>query len=347
MEQKILEMLPGRLLPWYRENKRDLPWRVDREPYHVWLSEIMLQQTRVEAVRGYYTRFLQALPTVEDLAACGGDRLRKLWEGLGYYNRVNNMKKAAQVIVQHYGGRFPQTYDQILALPGVGVYTAGAICSICFGQPTPAVDGNVLRVVSRLLNDATPIDHPAQRRRVQELLAACYPVEAGDFTQALMELGATVCGPNRQPACQDCPCRDLCLGYQKGTAASLPVKSPKKAKRLEHRTVFILRCGERYALTRRPETGLLAGLWQLPDVEGCLTAEQALSYLEKLGVRMKQIIRTGTKTHIFTHIKWEMHGIWLEASQQSDAFCWMTEQEVESQAVLPTAYRQFWVERNM
>ena len=228
MEENILKHLPGALLPWYEENKRELPWRRDREPYHVWLSEIMLQQTRVEAVKGYYARFLAALPTVEALANCSDDALHKLWEGLGYYSRVRNLKKAAQVVVDQYSGVLPQEYESVLALPGIGEYTAGAICSIAYDLPTPAVDGNVLRVCSRLLDDPSPIDLPATKVRVRDALAAVYPKEAGAFTQALMELGATVCGPNRKPDCKNCPCRDFCLGCRNGTAEALPVKAPRK-----------------------------------------------------------------------------------------------------------------------
>ena len=190
-----LRELPDLLLPWYAENLRDLPWRKDREPYHIWLSEIMLQQTRVEAVKGYYTRFLQALPTVEALACCDDDRLRKLWEGLGYYTRVRNLKKAAQVIMAQYGGVFPREYTSVLALPGIGEYTAGAICSIAFDCPTPAVDGNVLRVLARLLDDDRPVDTPLVKKDYRKRLEEIYPAEAGAFTQSLMELGATLCGP--------------------------------------------------------------------------------------------------------------------------------------------------------
>ena len=249
MEQNsILSALPAVLLPWYAQHKRSLPWRADREPYHIWLSEIMLQQTRVEAVKGYYTRFLSALPTVEALANCDDDALHKLWEGLGYYSRVRNLKKAARVITDRYGGRFPTSHTEILALPGIGEYTAGAICSIAYDLPTPAVDGNVLRVCARLLNDPSPIDAPATKKQITARLAEIYPQEAGNFTQALMELGATVCGPNRKPDCAGCPCMRFCLGFRNGTAESLPVKSPKKSRRQEDMTVFILRCNDHYAL---------------------------------------------------------------------------------------------------
>jgi len=337
--------LPQLLLRWYQDNKRDLPWRQDREPYHVWVSEIMLQQTRVEAVKGYYARFLEKLPTVQALAACEDDRLHKLWEGLGYYSRVRNMKKCALALMELHDGKFPQSYDAVRALPGIGDYTAGAICSICFDLPTPAVDGNVLRVVSRLLDDPTPIDLPAQKKRVQEALARIYPKEAGGFTQALMELGATVCGPNRAPDCTNCPCKELCMGFAHGTAQQLPVKSPKKARREEDRTVLILRCEDRYAVVQRPETGLLAGLWQLPDVEGRLEAEQALQLLEQLGARPKELLRQTDKKHIFTHVQWNMRGFYMEVSACPSLWQWYTAEEIARDVPLPTAYRQFWEDR--
>ena len=340
--KRVLKKLPGSLLPWYEKNRRDLPWRRDREPYHVWLSEIMLQQTRVEAVRGYYARFLEALPTLSALANCDDDRLTKLWEGLGYYSRVRNLKKAAQAILERHGGVFPGEYGDILALPGIGEYTAGAVCSICFNQKTAAVDGNVLRVVSRLTEDATPIDSPAYKKQVKAQLEAVYPEEAGDFTQALMELGATVCGPNRKPDCERCPCKDFCLGHLRGTCENLPVKAPKKEKRREERTVFILSCEGFYALTKRPPKGLLAGLWQFPDTPGKLELEDALAYLRSLGLEPKDIFRKAEKKHIFTHIQWDMTGFYLEIAEKSGDFRWLTAEELEAEAALPTAYRQFW-----
>ena len=342
MEEPNLAALPDLLLPWYRENRRRLPWREDREPYHIWLSEIMLQQTRVEAVKGYYARFLSAVPDIPALAQCDDELLHKLWEGLGYYSRVRNLKKAAQIIMTRYAGVFPQNHAEVLALPGIGDYTAGAICSIAFNRPTPAVDGNVLRVLSRLLDDSSPIDLPETKRRVTGLLAAIYPNEAGDFTQALMELGATVCGPNRKPECGSCPCRALCLGFQRGSAEALPVKSPKKERRVEDRTVFIFSCDEAFALEKRPNRGLLAGLWQFPNVPGNLNTEQALSAAEQMGLRPREILREVKKKHIFTHIQWNMKGIYLEVAQTGGGFQWFTEEEINTQAALPTAFRQFW-----
>ena len=344
MEEMILKKLPFALLPWYYENRRELPWRQDQEPYHIWLSEIMLQQTRVEAVKGYYARFLQALPTLEDLANADDELLHKLWEGLGYYSRVRNLKKAAQIILEDYSGAFPGEYEKILALPGIGEYTAGAICSIAFGQKTPAVDGNVLRLISRLTDDDTPIDLPAVKKAVQEELKKIYPENAGDFTQALMELGATVCGPNRKPECEICPCCDFCLGHQKGTAEVLPVRLPKRQRRLEHRTVFILSCDGFYALQKRPDTGLLAGLWQFPNVEGELDVPAALKEVEKIGLKPKEILRKVERKHIFTHIQWDMSGVYIEVAETGGELVWRSAEQIREENALPTAFRQLWEE---
>ena len=342
--EEIYAALPGALLPWYRAHHRDLPWRENREPYRVWLSEIMLQQTRVEAVKGYYARFLAELPTVEALANADAERLHKLWEGLGYYSRVRNLKKAAQTIQTLHGGAFPREYEAVRALPGIGDYTAGAICSICFDQPTPAVDGNVLRLMARLENDDTPVDLPGRKREVCRNLARVYPREAGEFTQALMELGATICGPNRKPDCAMCPCGTFCRGYQAGRAEALPVKSPRKTRTQEDRTVFILNCEDRFALVKRPDTGLLAGLWEFPNVSGTLETGPALARLEKMGLHPRELHRVLEKKHIFTHIQWNMTGYYLMVSREAEGFVWMNREEIEGNASLPTAFRQFWVE---
>ena len=343
--ESFLKWLPSVLLPWYEENKRDLPWRKDKEPYHVWLSEIMLQQTRVEAVKGYYARFLDVLPTVAALANCDDELLHKLWEGLGYYSRVRNLKKAAKIIMEKHGGIFPHSYEEVRALPGIGDYTAGAICSICFDEPTPAVDGNVLRVISRITEDATPIDLPARKKEVQAALAEVYPAEAGAFTQALMELGATLCGPNWKPRCGECPCREFCGGAIHGTAEQLPVKLPKKEKRVEEKTVLILSCDGRFALRKRPETGLLAGLWEFPNLPGKMETAAALAAVEEMGLSPRDVFKQLERKHIFTHIRWEMRGVYLEVANPGGDFVWMTEEQIEKEAALPTAFRQFWEER--
>jgi A/G-specific adenine glycosylase len=304
----------------------------------------MLQQTRVEAVKGYYQRFLEALPTVAALAKAEDELLHKLWEGLGYYSRVRNLKKAAVEIMENHGGQFPTDYQTVLALPGIGEYTAGAICSIAFGQPRAAVDGNVLRVITRLTEDATPIDNPALKRTVREALEGVYPKEAGEFTQALMELGATVCGPNWKPRCEECPCKGFCAGYLHGTAEQFPVKKPKAKRREEQRTVFILSCDGCYALEKRPAKGLLAGLYQFPNCLGQLEPEQALDHLEKQGLHPKELMLQLQRQHIFTHIRWDMRGYYVEVTAPEGPYLWLTSEEIETKAALPTAFRQFWEE---
>ena len=341
-KENILRQLPQLLLPWFFAHKRDLPWRKDREPYHIWVSEIMLQQTRVEAVKGYYQRFLSQLPTIESLAHAEDEQLHKLWEGLGYYSRVRNLKKAAVMICDEFGGVFPEAYDSIIRLPGIGAYTAGAISSIAFDQPTPAVDGNVLRVYTRLMADPSVIDDPAFKKLVCNQLAEIYPEEAGDFTQALMELGATVCVPNGKPSCDRCPCNKLCKAYEKGTQQQFPVKASKKQRKLDEKTVLIMRCDGAYALIKRPAKGLLAGLWQFPDLPGKLSAEQVLERLESQGVIVRDVLRTVEKNHIFTHVEWDMRGVYLELTERSGEYTWMTPEMVRNEAAIPTAFRQFW-----
>ena len=335
-----LEVLPGLLLPWYRENRRELPWRQTADPYRIWVSEIMLQQTRVEAVKGYYARFLDRLPDIAALANCDDDELHKLWEGLGYYSRVRNLKKAARVIEERHGGVFPSDHAAVLALPGIGDYTAGAICSIAFSRPTPAVDGNVLRVLARLRADEEAIDLPQVKKRVREELAAIYPTDCpGEFTQALMELGATVCVPNGEPKCDLCPCREICQGRE--SWQTLPVKLPKKAKKQEDRTVFILRCGDRYAIEKRPNRGLLADLWQFPNVAGHLRAAGAVAWAEERGLHPRNVEKSIDRNHIFTHIRWDLRGWFLEVDSMAGDYTWLTIDEIDTQAALPTAFRQF------
>lgn len=342
MEAKeILAALPQRLLPWFAAAARDLPWRRDCEPYHVWLSEIMLQQTRVEAVKGYYDRFLRELPDIASLAAADPDRLIKLWEGLGYYSRVRSLQAAARRIMERHGGVFPQQYDEIRALPGIGDYTAGAIASICFALPTPAVDGNVLRVVARLTGDARSVSEEATKRSIRAALAEVYPREAaGAFTQALMELGATVCVPNGAPLCDACPMAELCHS-RSGAWKTLPVKSAKKPRRTEKLTVFRLCCADRVAVRKRGETGLLAGLWELPNVEGELSAEQAVAQAERWGVHPRELESALRRKHIFTHVEWDMLCYAIRCETEADGFVWATPQRLSGEIALPTAFRMF------
>lgn len=333
--------LPELLLPWYQVNKRELPWRQDQVPYHVWLSEIMLQQTRVEAVRVYYTRFLQALPTIADLADVSEERLLKLWEGLGYYSRARNLKKAAQQIMQQHGGVFPSDYAEILSLPGVGPYTAGAIASICFAQPTPAVDGNVLRVISRVTGDKTPIDSSPLKKEITQQLAEVYPPGASDtFTQALMELGALICIPNGAPKCKQCPIAEICTANKENRQAELPVKPQKKKRKQQDLTVFVLQCGGKIALTKRGEHGVLSGMWELPNVAGTLTEAHAIQQAEAWGTAPQQLIRRTKRKHIFTHIEWDMCCYVIACAYCATPFHWIAQDRIAKELAIPTAFRR-------
>lgn len=336
-----LSALPGALLPWFEKAARDLPWRRDREPYHVWLSEIMLQQTRVEAVRGYYARFLAEIPDIPSLAAADPERLRKLWEGLGYYSRVRNLQTAARQIMEEHGGVFPSSYPEIRRLKGVGDYTAGAIASICFELPEPAVDGNVARISARITGDARPANTAAFRSELRERLRSCYPAgRCGAFTQALMELGAVVCIPAGAPRCGDCPAAGFCLARE-GLWRSLPAMEPKKPRRREELTVFLLRCGERIALRQRESRGLLAGLWELPNVPGGLSPAQAVAQAERWGAHPRELLRESRGRHIFTHVEWEMRCFTLECVQACPEFTWADAAALRSVYALPTAFRKF------
>lgn len=338
-----MNLLPTLLLPWYFENARNLPWRRDSEPYHVWLSEIMLQQTRVEAVKGYYTRFLAALPDIAALAAAPEDRVLKLWEGLGYYSRARNLQKAASVVMAKHGGVFPRKYEQIRALPGIGDYTAGAIASICFALPQPAVDGNVLRIMARITGYRESVDTPAVKARFRTQLAGLYPEgSCGAFTQALMELGACLCTP-RSPKCADCPVQCLCTAYGEGLQALLPVKAQKKPRRIEERTVFAFICDGRVALNKRPQSGLLAGLWELPAMEGQSGAQEALEKAATWGLEPLDMEKTMGHTHVFTHVEWHMCCHFVRCLCAAPAFVWATGEEIEDRYALPSAFRPFLV----
>lgn len=339
-ENELYKALPTLLVPWYNANKRDLPWRKNRDPYRVWLSEIMLQQTRVEAVRERYLLFLSTLPTVTDLANAPEEELLKLWEGLGYYSRARNLHKAAKAIAAS-GGSFPTEVAALRKLPGVGEYTAGAIASICYDTPIAAVDGNVLRVLSRVLASDKPIDDAAVKAEMHKKLTAVYPKgSCGEFTQSFMDLGSGICTP-RSPHCNECPLRDVCRAHARGIAEGLPVKAPKKAKREEALTVFLLECDGAYAIEKRSQKGVLHGLWQLPNVQGTLTPAEGLQAAEAMGVGVVTPVRELHREHIFTHIRWEMTCYHLRCLSPCGSFVWATEQELANTYALPTAFRKF------
>lgn len=339
MTAKPLEQLPVPLLTWFGEHARTLPWRDDPTPYHVWVSEIMLQQTRVAAVLGYYERFMEAVPTVADLACLPEDQLMKLWQGLGYYNRARNLQKAARQIIDDFDGVFPDRYEDIRSLAGVGDYTAGAVASIAFGQPVPAVDGNVLRVVSRINGDDSDISLAATKERVRAQLEEIIPVHsASKFNQAMMDLGATVCLPNGAPLCEQCPAKEFCRARLEERTDALPVKAPKKERRVEERTVFLIFRDGQVALRRRPERGLLAGLWEFPNE--LAPAQEAL---QEWGITPQDVSRAGTGKHIFTHIEWRMSARILQAADDTlpEGWVWADREELERKYAVPNAFRAF------
>ncbi|MCD8014334.1 MAG: A/G-specific adenine glycosylase [Lachnospiraceae bacterium] len=309
VNKDLLKQIQAPLLNWFVEHARVLPWRERPLPYYIWVSEIMLQQTRVEAVKPYFERFMRELPDIRALADCPEDRLMKLWEGLGYYSRARNLQRAAQIVMETYDGKLPENYEELIRLPGIGSYTAGAIASIAYGQAVPAVDGNVLRVLSRITENAEDISKQSTKKSAEDALHAVMPPDApGVFNQALMELGALICVPNGYPQCGDCPLRSLCRASLDGRQTEFPVKTPKKPRRIEERTVFVIRDSSHAALRRRPARGLLAGLYELPNEKGSLSMEEALDWVASLEFLPIRIHPLPEAKHIFSHVEWHMTG---------------------------------------
>ncbi len=343
-EEERIRAAVAPLLFWFRQNARALPWREEPTPYHVWISEIMLQQTRVEAVRAYYRRFLEELPDIRALADVPEERLFKLWEGLGYYNRARNLKKAAMEAVEHYGGELPDSYEGLLSLPGIGSYTAGAIASIAYGIAEPAVDGNVLRVISRLLADRGDILKQSVKKQMERLLRETMPKDAaGVFNQALMEVGALVCVPNGAPHCGECPLKGLCLARRKKLTGEIPVKAPKKARVIEERTVFAVLRGDQVLLHKRPERGLLAGLYELPGTRGHLDVKEALDWLGVEGYQVEHIERLPDAKHIFSHVEWRMRGyqVLLKEGAETEAGFFADREYARESCALPGAFKAY------
>ena len=330
------------LLKWYDSHARVLPWREDPSPYRVWVSEIMLQQTRVEAVKPYFERFVKELPTIRALAEASEDRLMKLWEGLGYYNRVRNMQKAAIELTVENAGEMPADFERILKLPGIGSYTAGAIASIAFGIPRPAVDGNVLRVLSRVLKSYEDIMKQSVRKSFEEQVQAVIPKErAGDFNQSLIELGAIVCVPNGAPKCKECPLKELCRAHADGVEQELPKKTPPKKRRIEDRTVLVLLSDNKAALKKRPPKGLLAGLYELPNLEGRFDSQEILNYVKELGLSPIRIQPLPEAKHIFSHIEWHMAGYAVkieEPEKEPEGFFFVEKAQMEESYSIPAAF---------
>lgn len=331
------------LLAWYNINKRQLPWRDKDNAYYTWVSEIMLQQTRVEAVKPYFQRFISKLPDIQSLAACPEEELMKLWEGLGYYSRVRNMQKAAIQVVEQCGGQLPDDYAKLLSLKGIGRYTAGAIASIAYRLPVPAVDGNVLRVVTRLTENDQDIMKQSVRTQIEKQLSAVIPVEVpGDFNQALMELGAVVCMPSGQPRCTACPVKDFCQAYFHGSQEAYPVKAKKKPRSIEERTVLVIQDSSGTALRKRPAKGLLAGLYEFPNLPGYYNRTQILSYVKEIGLEPLHIQQLPDSKHIFSHIEWRMQAYQVKVAslegKVSQELFFVDRQETQQHYAIPSAF---------
>ncbi|HJD05030.1 MAG TPA: A/G-specific adenine glycosylase [Candidatus Mediterraneibacter caccogallinarum] len=341
-----LKEAAGPLVEWFRENRRDLPWRRRMNAYRVWISEIMLQQTRVEAVKPYYERFLEELPDVKALAEVPEERLLKLWEGMGYYNRARNLKAAAVQIMEEFGGRFPDRYEEIRSLKGIGSYTAGAIVSFVYNIPKPAVDGNVFRVVTRLLADPDDITKASTRTKIEALLEEVIPRDAaGDFNQSLIELGAIVCLPNGEPKCAECPVRHLCRSFAEGTQMEYPVKKKAKERRIEKRTVFLFCDGGAVAIRKRKSTGLLAGMYEFPNVEGHLKRQEAIDYARSLGLAPVRVKKLESAKHIFSHVEWHMTGYEILVDElekeMKDNVIFAGRDELEEKYPMPSAFETY------
>lgn len=323
------------LLDFYDNSKRVLPWRDNKNPYYIWVSEIMLQQTRVAAVIPYFERFISTLPTVYDLANCEEDKLMKLWEGLGYYSRVRNLQKAAKIIVSDFNGEIPNSRKEIESLPGIGPYTSAAVLSIAYEQKYSAVDGNVLRVFARLLEISTDIKEKSTKTSIKQQVSNILPDDRiGDFNQALMELGATICLPNGIPLCDNCPLNTICKAYKNGTHLFIPIKQKKKQRPIENRTVLILENEGRFAIQKRPNTGLLASLFEYPNVENHLSIDEVKS------IYGKQVLPIEKSKHIFTHKEWHMIGYHIHVNEL-DKYIWATQVEIKNTYSIPSAFRKY------
>lgn len=346
LENPLLYEMSPHLIDWYRSEKRELPWRKNNDPYRIWVSEIMLQQTRVEAVKPYYERFLNELPTVKHLAEAEEDKLLKLWEGLGYYNRVHNMQKAARQIMIDHQGEFPKTYEEILTLKGIGNYTAGAISSFAYGIPKPAVDGNVLRVITRLTGDESDITKQSTKKRIEEMIEKIIPADAAsDFNQGLIELGAIVCVPNGEPKCEECPVATYCKARMEDKISVIPVKTKAKERKIEKKTVLIFRDGEKIAISKRGKKGLLAGLYELQNEPGHMSIEDVTRFSKEIGLMPIHIKELPAAKHIFSHVEWHMIGYEIRVDElektNKKGLLFIHPEEITKDYPIPSAFDKY------
>ena len=340
MADKLLEDTVSALINWFDSCAREMPWRTDSSPYYVWLSEIMLQQTRVETVIPYFNRFIEEVPDINALAEISEEKLLKLWEGLGYYNRARNLKKAAIQIVEEYQGQLPKDVKELKKLAGIGSYTAGAIASIAYNQVAPVVDGNVLRVVSRVLASTKDISLAKTKKQMEEELMQVIPSDKpGIYNQALMELGAVICVPNGKPHCEECPLNKICLAHLNGCTDSIPYKTSKKKRKIEKKTVLVIEYEGKVALNKRPENGLLAGMYEFPNMDGHQSATQVMEYLLKQGETSFHISLLERAVHVFSHIEWHMIGYHVKLyEKQSNKLKFVKKEELETKYAIPTAF---------
>ena len=337
------------LIRWYEQNKRSLPWRDKNNPYYTWISEIMLQQTRIEAVIDHFNHFIKEVPDISSLAECDDDQLMKLWEGLGYYSRARNLKKCAAVLVQNYHCNIPESYDELINLPGIGPYTAGAIASICFGKPEACVDGNVMRIMARYFLIEDDIRNQsfisAIREMVHDLLSQLSCSEhISSFNQGIMELGQTICVPNGTPHCEQCPFNTRCKAHLLNRTDTIPFRSKTKQRKIIHRTLLVIRDGERFAIHKRPADGLLAGLYEFPGFDGSFKQSEAIRKAEELGFHPLTIKRLPDAKHIFTHLEWHMRAYEIRCEEIDSCctgdFILITKKELSSLAI-PSAFKVY------
>lgn len=331
------------LLNWYQKSKRSLPWREEKNIYHTWISEIMLQQTRVEAVKEYYLRFIKEIPDIKTLSEIEEDKLLKLWEGLGYYSRAKNLQKTAKIIMEQYNGIFPNTYEEIINLPGIGKYTAGAILSIRYDKPYPAIDGNVMRILARLTECEFDISENKTKEYFEELLLPIMPKKAGDFNQAFMDLGSSICLPNTEPLCKSCPLKKICKAYLNQTTSQYPIKKKKVKRKIENRIVLLFSFQNEILIHKRKSEGLLANLYEFYQKEGNYSLKEIENFLKIENIDYKEIYPIGEAKHIFSHIEWHMNGFFIELNKKitPEDYFWCPISSLEKEYCIPTAFRYY------
>jgi len=337
-----IEEFQHRILSWYTDNRREMPWREDPSPYRIWISEIMLQQTRVDTVIPYFNKFMEKYPTVESLASSDEDELMKYWEGLGYYSRIRNIRETAINIVSNYDGKIPETFDELLKLKGIGEYTAGAIASEAFGQKVPAVDGNVFRVFARLTAKEDDLRNLKFQKMLKDAVKSVLPEnQIGDFNQGLIELGALICIPNGSPKCGLCPVKDLCQSNKLNLQDKIPFKSKAKQRTVQEKTVFILQYQDKFAVRKRDDKNLLAGLFEIPNVEGFYTVDEAKIVVEEMGFVASDLHMIKDRKVIFTHIEWILQGYYVHVENENEKYIFDTKENLIQKYTLATAFREY------